>query len=857
MMNRIRLMFGVKFKDNPLAARLMIGFLVVGLLPMTVLSVILLDRYTDSLEKEAYGRLETVRDDRIHAVQDYLEGASKQLQEFSNNAMTIRALKELPEAFAQMANDKQFDQVKMDEIRKQVSGYYANEFEAEFARKNGGKEAGTQRIVANLDDASVYAQHAYIATNRFRSGERYLMDQANDGTRYDQIHSKIHSSMRSYVDILGFYDVFLVEPKGGKVVYSVHKEIDFGTSLLSGPFANSGIGVAFRRALASRGSRGPVLVDYASYRPSLDAPAGFMALPVFDDRTLVGVAIFQLPLDRFTETMSLAPGLGESSDAFIVGPDQLMRTDSVRVERFNATDSVRNKVMVELPAVSEGLGGNEGVMIAKGLRNHDVLTAFGPMKFGDATYAIVAETTLSDALMPATQARNVMLAFFFVSGVITILLAFSLTSAISKVVKASELRQQKVTAFQDAEIVRLSEVLSKMAEGDLRSVYHVPDVDDPDLVSTRAGLAKIAGGIAETLMDFQTSISAIRDRAEVMVEASQCLIALSDELTIGTENTAEQSDSVASSTAQMSTNVDSVAAAAEEMSINVGSVSESAAAMTEKMHVAAKAIQRLSESIADVATRADSGSSVATTAAEKSLVANAVMDSLGRAATEIGKVTEVIKRIAEKTNLLALNATIEAASAGEAGKGFAVVANEIKELANQCTTAAEDITERIVGVQKNTSDAVVVITAMGDIISNLATASRTIAESAKGQRESVLEISDGILEVDNGVERTACAIAEIVQGANDVSRNAGELAQGASSVSAAIGRVSSLAHTGGDAAKQVGDAARSMRSEVQDLVERVAHFQVDGVAQEGALKAGQGVQDVDFSQGERRQRKAA
>lgn len=851
MLKKIRSMFGVKFRDNPLATRLMISFLVVGLLPMTVISVILLRRYTESLEAEAYQRLEAVRDDRIHAVEAYLEGAGKQLQEFASNAMTIQALKDLPAAFAQMPADKQMNQEKLDEVRRQVSSYYANEFEAEFARRNGGKEGETQRIVTNLDDASVYAQHTYIASNRFRAGERHLMDEAGDGTAYDQIHGRIHSSMRSYVDVLGFYDVFLVEPKNGQVVYTVHKEIEFGTSLLSGPFANSGIGVAFRRALASRGVRGPVLVDYASYRPSFDEPAGFMALPVFDDRNLVGVAIFQLPLDRFTQTISQAPGLGESSDAFIVGPDHFMRTDSVRVERFNAVDSVRNQVPVALPAVDQGLEGQSGVMVAKGLSNQDVLTAYGPITFGEVTYAIVAETTLSHALMPAKNARDVMLLCFVISGAITLLLAFSLTAAIAKVVKSSELRQQKVTEFQDGEIFRLSETLAKMATGDLRSAYKVPEVEDPDLVSTQVGLAKISAGIEETLVDFQSSILAIRDRSDVMVDALESLITLADQLTLGTENTAEQSDSVASSTAQMSTNVDSVAAAAEEMSINVGSVSESASAMTQKMHVAAKAIQRLSESIADVANRADNGSSVATSAAEKSLVANAVMDSLGRAATEIGKVTEVIKRIAEKTNLLALNATIEAASAGEAGKGFAVVANEIKELANQCTTAAEDITERIVGVQKNTSDAVVVITSMGDIISTLATASRTIAESAKGQRESVLEISDGVLEVDNGVERTACAIAEIVQGANDVSRNAGELAQGASSVSAAISRVSSLAHSGGDAARQVGDAARNMRVEVQDLVERVSHFQVDGLTEPGQSQA------LDSGHNEREYRKAA
>lgn len=850
-------MFGVSFKDNPLATKLMVAFLLVGLLPMTILSVVLLNRYTESLEEQAYQSLAAIRKDRVHDVEVYLESASNQLQEFATNAATVEALRELPEAFAKMPKEQGDKAPSLDEQRKNLSEYYRGEFERQFAESNAGKAANMESLAGSLDDASLYAQYAYISSNRHGAGRRLLLEEVGDGTRYDQIHRKIHSSIRSYVEILGFYDVFLVEPENGTIVYSVHKEVDFGTSLISGPFAKSGIGDAFRDALASRGANGPVLVDYAKYRPSLDAPAGFMAQPVFDGQTLVGVAIFQLPLDRFTETMSIAEGLGESGDAYIVGPDGFMRTDSVRVKRLNATDSVRNGLSVEIDAVKQGLKGKSGVMESEGLSGEPVLTAFGPMKFGGEVYAVVTEIALSDALRPVNDARNVILVFFLVSGLATFVLAYSLATTISRVVRASELRRQKVAQFQSEEILRLSETLATMGTGDLRLSYDVPKVDDPDLAPTQAGFAKISEGIEKTLADFQSSISAIRDRADVMVEASECLIGLAEQLELGNENTAEQSASVASSTAQMSTNVDSVAAAAEEMSINVGSVSESASAMTEKMHVATKAIHRLSESIGDVAKRADNGSTVATAAAEKSVVANKVMNSLGRAATEIGKVTKVIKRIAEKTNLLALNATIEAASAGDAGKGFAVVANEIKELASQCSTAAEDITERIVGVQKNTNEAVDVITAMGDIISTLSAASRTIAASAKGQRESVVQISDGISEVDNGVSRTANAIAEIVQGANDVSRNAGELAQGASSVSASIGQVSGLAQMGGDAAKQVGDAARSMRTEVQDLVERVAHFRIDATSPNESQK-GEGARAPGGStQIEQAQRKAA
>ena len=74
-------------------------------------------------------------------------------------------------------------------------------------------------------------------------------------------------------------------------------------------------------------------------------------------------------------------------------------------------------------------------------------------------------------------------------------------------------------------------------------------------------------------------------------------------------------------------------------------------------------------------------------------------NKLGETTDNIVKVTEVIKGIANQTNLLTVNAVIEATSAGDGGRGFAVVANEIKELTTQSAKAAKDIAIRIEGVQ--------------------------------------------------------------------------------------------------------------------------------------------------------------
>ncbi|MEW7983841.1 MAG: hypothetical protein AB2812_14030 [Candidatus Sedimenticola endophacoides] len=103
----------------------------------------------------------------------------------------------------------------------------------------------------------------------------------------------MHAIFRDFQRRFGYYDIFLVEPERGHIVYSVFKELDFATSLKDGSFAQSAIAEVFRLANQATDPDYYALTDFAPYSPSYRDPASFIASPIFDGEERVGVLIFQ------------------------------------------------------------------------------------------------------------------------------------------------------------------------------------------------------------------------------------------------------------------------------------------------------------------------------------------------------------------------------------------------------------------------------------------------------------------------------------------------------------------------------------------------------------------------------------
>ena len=240
-------------------------------------------------------------------------------------------------------------------------------------------------------DARKILPRLYIDQNPAPANDRAQLLEAGDGSYYSQYHRAFHGWARQFLDHFGYYDLFLINPRGD-IIYTVAKERDFATNLKTGPYRKSPLGDVFRRALINPSSAVD-FSDFARYAPSGDDPAAFAAHAIAKGGQVIGVFAVQIPAEPLNELMHFTAGMGETGETYLVGADGKMRSQS----RFIKTPTLL-EVEVDNMSVHEGRAGKSGARIVKDYRGIDVLSVYAPVNFGGQPWILLSEIDKEEAV---------------------------------------------------------------------------------------------------------------------------------------------------------------------------------------------------------------------------------------------------------------------------------------------------------------------------------------------------------------------------------------------------------------------------------------------------------------------------
>jgi methyl-accepting chemotaxis protein len=225
-------------------------------------------------------------------------------------------------------------------------------------------------------------QRLYIGENPYPTGEKDQLASTNDGSSYDKAHAHYHPWFRTLLKDRGYYDIFLFNARGD-LVYTVFKELDYATNLITGQWANSSLGRAFRAASANPREGHVSFFDFEPYEPSHGAAASFISIPLMVNGKFDGVFAVQTPIGRINAMMGKTEGLGLTGETFIVGTDGKFRSAT----RFDKKALLKHKINSQLLDALEN--GGEGVIQAPTYTGTPGEQAFTSLDFHGVRWAVV------------------------------------------------------------------------------------------------------------------------------------------------------------------------------------------------------------------------------------------------------------------------------------------------------------------------------------------------------------------------------------------------------------------------------------------------------------------------------------
>jgi class 3 adenylate cyclase len=406
-------------KRLSIQSKLVILLLLVSIGSMFVISVIGYTSGREALEQSVYHHLTSVRAARADQLQTRVKLIRAQAITLSEDRMVLDAMGEFLKAY------RDLDQHTLSAAEEEkLKAYYRDDFLPDLASHIDSKPALESYLPASA--TARYLQYHYIASNPHPYSRTEQLDQAGDGSDYSRVHQTYHPLLRNIARNFGYEDILLVDPGTGDVVYSVAKTTEFATSLRTGPYAETNLGELIRGASKSKDPGDFHTVGFERYRPKLGRPASFVASPIADGPHIIGILVFQFPIDEINRVLTgnmgwERDGLGQTGEVYLVRADHLMLSMSrfyyqdpesylaslqqagypaSQVERIRRAGTTILVQEDRSPTIGEALAGKTGTEIHVAYRNKPALISYAPLEVEGYRWVIVAKMDVDEAFAP-------------------------------------------------------------------------------------------------------------------------------------------------------------------------------------------------------------------------------------------------------------------------------------------------------------------------------------------------------------------------------------------------------------------------------------------------------------------------
>jgi methyl-accepting chemotaxis protein len=519
-----------------------------------------------------------------------------------------------------------------------------------------------------------------------------------------------------YIEKYGYYDLFLINPNG-HIFYTVTKEADFNTNILNGKYASSNLGKLIN-GVAQTNQYG--FVDFAPYEPSNGDPAAFIAQPLLKvDGTVALYVALQIPLEGIQAIMGIREGMGESGESYLVGSDLRMRSNSFLDPKGHSVKAsfagTIDKNGVDTEAAKRALKGENGTDVIIDYNGNPVLSSFDRIDFGTFSWAILSEIDEPEAFESIYNNTMYMVILMIVVVIIIIIIGIFIGNRMT------------------APITQISSIAQRVAKGDLTTTAIKTSNDEVGFLQEAIGqmisnLSRMVGNISGIATQ---QASASEELALITTQTSTTLTeqqAISEQLATAMQEMGATADEVASSTTNTSTAVDNIKNKIDDGSNKLNETYNSIVTMTDQIQQSEQSVQKVRSDFEQVV-----------------------------------NILDVIKGIADQTNLLALNAAIEAARAGEQGRGFAVVADEVRQLAQRTQDSTKEIDTMINTIMEGANSSV-------EVMASSVIQANSVQDNAKSALElnqviesDMNEISDLSIQIATAAEEQSVVVEDILK----------------------------------------------------------------------------------------------